>query len=652
MLTPRGFFFPVLKKNHLTALVGFLISALIALVIYWPGLQGGFFFDDGPSILQAEGVRLERLTPDALQLALASGDAGPSGRPVAQLSFALNHYFSGFSPFHYKLTNLVIHLATGLLALLLVLRLFAPVAQRPTVLIVASVVAALWLWHPLQLLAVLHVVQRMTSLSALFLLTAFLLHIAARQRGDATGWVQLLLAWAVMWPLAFFSKENGVIFPGLVLAWEWIIRRHYHGGLDHFARVLSVVLGLVLVAGVLYSVSAQGQWLWAGYAMRPFTLDERLLTEGRVLWFYLGLILFPRLEALGLYHDDFVLSTSLFAPWTTLPALAGLVGLLWLAWWLRARNPLAAFGILWFLLGHILESTFLPLEIAHEHRNYLPLFGVLLAGAAVLVRMFEVSGPRKTFAITLTAVAFAYFPFVTALRAHQFGTDLRRTQIEAQHHRLSAQAQHDAGSVLAADPEAASAISSVYAFARAHFELAGKLDPLNKMSWLGLIYLNCRADIPVERRWIEMLVERLRGTPFAPADRNVIYSLKELSINGALCLDRPDVEALFFAADSNPSTSAYVRAILYSWLADYRMLVVRDLPAAEAALESSLAIAPYNSSNRLKQAQLAFLQGHYDKARALLNRLPDAVLVNSERETAAMLKECLATDGSAKCVAQ
>ena len=57
--------------------------------------------------------------------------------------------------------------------------------------------------------------------------------------------------------------------------------------------------------------------------------------------------------------------------------------------------PLVSFGIAWFLVGHGMESTFLPLEIVHEHRNYLPLFGILLAVVSVLVRTLEKSGPGK-----------------------------------------------------------------------------------------------------------------------------------------------------------------------------------------------------------------------------------------------------------------
>ena len=80
-----------------------------------------------------------------------------------------------------------------------------------------------------------------------------------------------------------------------------------------------------------------------------------------------------------LYHDDITLSRGLLEPWTTLPAALGIAGLIAAAWLARRRAPVAGFGIAFFLGGHLLESTVLPLELAFEHRNYLPAFGPLLA---------------------------------------------------------------------------------------------------------------------------------------------------------------------------------------------------------------------------------------------------------------------------------
>ena len=625
-----------------------LAAALFLTLIYLPGFEGGFFFDDRPNILLAEGVRLTTLSPASLHQAWISGGAGPSGRPIAQLSFALNHYFSSFDPFSFKVTNLAIHFVNGLLVFVLVRHLLTAVrmpVKQNVVLIAAGTAAALWLLHPIQLLPVLHVVQRMTSLSALFLLAALCFHLRGRDLGGRAGAVWLLIAWALWWPLSFFSKETGVLFPLFVLAWELIVRRSTADQLDRFARAFTAVVGLCLLGGLIYALSPRAQWLWAGYEMRPFSLVERVLTEGRVLWFYLGLIAVPRLEALGLYHDDIELSTSLLMPWTTLPAMAGLLGLVWLAWRLRTRAPLVSFGIAWFLIGHALESTVLPLELAHEHRNYLPLFGLLLAAASVLTDALQRTGAYKTLGVTLAGVALAYLPFVTALRAHQFGDELRRTQIEAQHHRTSARAQYEAGLTLAGLSESANPNSPTHAFARRHYEMAGELNSNFKFSWLGLIHLNCQAGLPAERVEINELARRLKSTPFAPGDRNVLYSLKEMSIAGSICLTRPDVDALFAAALANPGVSPGVQAMLHSWHADYLWLQANDLPAAGAALGQSLKLNPANPSNRLKWAQLLFIAGERVPARQLLLDLRDANLAADERKT---LNELLAAGDMAQ----
>lgn len=633
-----------MRTSVFATLAAFVVCALLA-ALYTPGLQGGFFFDDEPSILYAEGVRLERLDASSLREAFAGGRSGPSGRPVAQLSFALNYHFSGFDPFAFKATNLAIHAACGVLVFLLCLRLYAAVRRKSAGLsettVFAGVVAVIWLLHPLQLTPVLHVVQRMTSLSALFLLAALLLHVIAREQGGRGGAALLVLAWGVLWPLSFFSKESGALFPFFVLAWELILRRNERGRLDGFARVFAVLAGLTLLGAAVYLALPSGRWLWAGYAVRDFSPFERMLTEGRVLWFYLGLIALPRLEALGLYHDDIALSTGLLTPWTTLPAWMGLAGLALLAWRLRSQAPLVSFGIVWFFVGHALESTLLPLEIAHEHRNYLPLLGILLAGVYGLNRLLAAPGPRRTLGATLAAAALLYLPFVTALRSHQYSGEILRTQIEAQHHRSSPRAQYEAGRALASQPEATQADSPAYSFARAHFERAGEASPGFKLGWLGLIYLNCRAGILAETGWIAELGRRLRNAPFGPGDSGALLQLKDLSISGTLCLKRAEVEQLFAAALDNPTAAPHHLVDMHSWLADYLVLSARDLPAAQIALERALALAPYNSGNRLKRAQLAILLGRRAETLEILAEVEKLPLKRAERELMAELRRCL-----------
>ena len=163
--------------------------------------------------------------------------------------------------------------------------------------------------------------------------------------------------------------------------------------------------------------------------------------------------------------------------------------------------------------------------------------------------------------------------------------------------------------------------------------------------------MNCSVGKKPDAAWIDELARRLRDTPFAPADRTLVYGLKEMSIAGTLCLDRPDVEGIFAAALANPTATASVKAVIHSWHADYLTLSARDLPAAQTELDLSLVIAPNESSNRLKRAQLAYLQGRWAEAAGMLNGLRDVPLSRSERATMTELATCLdARDTSVTCV--
>lgn len=626
-----------------------VLLGLTLVAVYWQGLAGGFFFDDEPNILRVEAIQLDSLSVESIRQAWNSGFAGPLGRPISQVSFAFNYYFSGFSPFAFKLTNLALHGLNGILVYLIALRLFAatsPDLTKGEARLRSYLAAAIWLLHPIQLTSVLYVVQRMTSLSASFLLLAFLLHVSSRQheRLALKHIYVLMFAWGVVWPLSLLSKESGALFPGFVAAYELIIRRAAYQKLDGFGRILLWCVGGGAAAALVYLFTPAAQWLWAGYEFRSFSLVERLLTEGRVLCVYLGLIFMPRMGEFALYHDDIVISTSLINPWTTLPALAGLMGLVACAWWYRSKFPLLSFSIAWFMVAHSLESTALPLEIAHEHRNYVGLFGIILAPLWGLSALISHAGTRRTLGISLAVALLGYLGLVTALRSHQSGNEVLRTQLETQYHPGSPRAHYEAAAALARQLSGDPRDLFTYVMARKHYEKAGTLDKSFKLSWLGLVHLNCMTGQKVEAAWTEELAHRLQFTPFAPGDASVLYSLKEMAIAGTLCLTRQDMQALFNAALSNNAASHHVRAKLYSWLADYLLLRERDLPAAQHALGQSLILAPANASNRLKWAQLLFLLGQEKEALQWLNALNNESLTRSEQKTRKNLLDCLASE--------
>lgn len=627
----------------------FGLAAAVLVAVYWSGLYGGFFFDDEANILAAEGIKLDSFSLESIRQALNSGISGPLGRPISQLSFALNYFFSEFDPFAFKATNLVIHGLNGLLVFLITQQILKSTHHRLSPSdnrLLSGFVAMAWLLHPIQITSVLYVVQRMTSLSALFLLSAVLLHISARQRkeADPTGIAMLLAAWLLLWPLSTFSKESGLLFPGFVGAYELIIRRHAYKKLDQLAGTFSYLLAAAIAGGALYLLTPHAQWIWAGYELRTFSLYERALTECRALWTYLGLIFLPTQGGFSLYHDDFTISSSLLKPWTTLPSLLGLLGLIGAAWLTRTRFPLVTFAIAWFLIGHSLESTILPLEIAHEHRNYVPLFGILLLPLSFYPNTDSLAGKNRTTTIALLTAVIIVLALISALRAHQFGNEIRRTQIESSYHPNSPRANYEAGATLARALSATPDNLTMYVLTRKHFELAGQLDPSFKFGWLGLINLNCITNRPIEPSWIETLAQKLQHSPLSPGDITLIFNLKEMSIARTLCLSRAEAQTLFSAAAANTTISPSTRAMIYSWQADYLVLRESDPSAAREILIESLKINPNAPSNRLKLAQLVLLLGRADEALTLIKEVSNAQLSRSERRTVEMLLTCLEKD--------
>ncbi|MFT3961565.1 tetratricopeptide repeat protein [Propionivibrio sp.] len=618
-----------------------LVTLLFA--VYWPGLHGDFFFDDTPSILTPDGVRMTSLSWASLRDAFYSGTSGPLLRPIAQLSFALNYLWRGFDPFLFKITNLAIHVTNTLLAFIFVYQLMqrGEHTNKRHCALEAAIITALWALHPIQLLAILHAVQRMTSLSAGFLLLGLILHLQARDAESPTRKAMLFAgAWLACWPLSILSKETGLLFPFLVLICEFFYPHTLGKRQDTFTRGLALACVISALSAIIYLLLPAGRWILAGYDFRPFSLSERLMTEARVLWNYADLLIAPRFHVFAIHHDDIPISSGLLSPPTTLIALIAWTAVLLLAWLCRKKQPAVSFGVFWFLTGHALESSFLPLEIAHEHRNYLPSLGLIFAGVVSISQLQKRVIKTKAVIAIITVIPLAYFSLITALRAHEFGDTLRLTQMEANNHPNSPRAQNTAGSALAALPQARDPISPIHALARYHYEASTRLSPSEKGSLLGLINLECNAGLKPSPPLIQELEKRLASPPFAPGDRNILFSIKETATTSpTFCLTRTDVDALFSGAFSNPSVTPWVKAIIHSWYADYLWLNQRDFLLAKRNLEDSLTLSPNNPSNQLKLAQLFFLSGEHGKATALLKQLRAARLNQGELRT---LNELLA----------
>lgn len=303
---------------------------------------------------------------------MAADISSPIGRPISNLSFLLNYPDWPASPWPFKITNLGLHLVVGALLFSLTNRLLGPATPPRQAYWVALLISAFWLLNPLNVSTTLYVVQRMAQLSSLIVLAGLLAYVHGRHRqaaGRRQGYVWMTAGVTLLAALAVLAKENGALLPLLALSMEYTVLRHHSGLAAPDRRWTVLFLWLPSIVLLVAMVYASGP---GAYAPRPFDMAERLLTEARVLFDYVWHWFNPLLSPRGVLAEGYPLSKGVLQPWTTLPAILGiLTALVWSVWY-RQRYPLAALAILFFLAGHAMESTVVPLEIYFEHRNYLP----------------------------------------------------------------------------------------------------------------------------------------------------------------------------------------------------------------------------------------------------------------------------------------
>ncbi len=154
--------------------------------------------------------------------------------------------------------------------------------------------ALIFVSHPIQTQAVTYIVQRMTSLCTLFYLAALLLYIYGRESASyRRRWI-LWTAGCVAWLLALGSKEIAATLPLVVWLYEWYFFRDLDGRwARQHAKFGLLAIGLLGLVAWAYLGSSPLERLMAGYERRDFTPGQRLLTQPRVVMFYVSLLAFP-----------------------------------------------------------------------------------------------------------------------------------------------------------------------------------------------------------------------------------------------------------------------------------------------------------------------------------------------------------------------
>lgn len=635
------------------------VALLITTAVYWPGLSGSWLFDDYPNIVDNAGVQPHEVSVSSLVRAAMSSPASEFKRPLASLSFAANFLASGLNPWSWKLFNLVVHLVNGVLVFLLARLLLlasSPESSDPATVggrdrradVVAALIAAGWMLLPINLTAVLFVVQREESMANLFVLLGLAGYVAGRMR-------MLLVdagpAWRSLWfcaaslalctTIGVLVKETAAMLPLYAFLVEWILfrfgRRPMAGlatptpgtgapATSHqrdmrIAGLFALVLALPLLVGLTWllpNVLAPSSW-----ATRDFTLGTRLLSEARIVCDYIAWTLTPTPDALSFYHDQFQISSGLLSPWTTLTSLLGIAALVGVVLRLRRRQPLVALGIALYLGCHVLTGTIIPLELVYEHRNYFASFGVLLAVVPWLTALAPrdlhpaTAYPRRhLLRRTLLGGLLAWWAGLTLATAYAWGDPLRLAQDLAARAPDSPRAQYELGRtyIIYSRYNPASPYTQA---AYAPLERAAGFPESSILPQQALIFMNSRMGRPIKAAWWDSMIAKLKARKPGVQDESSLAALVQCAQDGACRLPRDRMVQAFEAALDHPNPSARLQASY----GDYAWHTLGDHALGIRMVDGAVKDAPNEPAYRITLVRMLAAVGSIDKAREELQPL-------------------------------
>ncbi len=618
-----------LTAKHCTII---LLAILLCVFVYSPGLNGGFYFDDSANIENNELLHVEEFKLEAFWQAMWSGQAGLLKRPIAMLTFALDHYNFGLNPFAMKTINLLIHIANGLLLLCLMKILFGNIQvkrqKNNNLALISILVCTVWLLHPINLTNVLYVVQRMNSLATFFSLLSIISYVIGR-RGQiqrSGNWFLILFMCPLFAILALLCKENAVLIPYYILCVELFILNFKNA--DHIAsyinRTLVYSATLIPIIFCIIFFTLNFEWLSDWYANRDFTLTERIFTQARIIVWYMQMIITPNLNQMSLFVEISPLSSSLFQPISTLISVLFLLGLLFCAFYYKSKYPLLSFGISWFFVGHLLESTFIPLELVFEHRNYLPSFGLILAIIALAEIALRHIKKFNSLRIILPLAWLMILSYSTYARATHWESSISLALHDVEIHPRSSRANVYAG--LAYTQAAVGSKKQIdrdnYAIqADKHFLTAIEFEKTGLSSSIGRLIILFLLNKPIEDTFLKQLIDSLSVNNIDASTQSAISTLVNCQIENVCLLEDDALTELMNISINNPTLNFRNRASLLITFSEYYIRSGNNHEQAIKLVNKAISLDPDNIRYRLVLVNWFYQFGDYFKAKEQLKIL-------------------------------
>jgi protein O-mannosyl-transferase len=421
-----------MNNKAILTTAGIFAIILWGFSIYGNTFLSPFLFDDGYFIVNnAQIQNLSNLRP-------LFQDESNRRRFFTFLTFALNYHFGKENVFGYHFINISIHILNSLLVWLFVFQLLSlpclkdnPLSQHKGA---ASFLAALiFLTHPIQTQAITYISQRFTSLASFFYLSTVNIYIKIRLEliGSITRRRRILkysAAFMVCTILGVFSKEIMLTLPFVLILIEWFFFKD-SGGFNSLIKILPegmrskmsvlleergaqirvyfTLLFLGFISIFFIMISPSFQTLWKDVFFRGFSPLKYLFTQNRVIVTYIRLLFLPINQNADY---DYPWARN-YCEFSILLSLLLIIGLIFLAFKLKDKQPLISFGVLWFFITLSAESTFFPLpDLIMEHRVYLPAVGFCLI-LVMMVYGLLYNFKKFIFVMTCLIMIFSFLTF-------------------------------------------------------------------------------------------------------------------------------------------------------------------------------------------------------------------------------------------------
>ncbi|MBC8433840.1 MAG: hypothetical protein H8D96_18165 [Desulfobacterales bacterium] len=394
------------SQHQKRVIFAFVSLFIIIFAIYGNTFQVPFHFDDYVHITHNKKLHITELTLENIKKTFTHYNSPHSiYRPVAYFSFALNYFFGRDNVTGYHLVNISIHLTSSFFLFLFIFNtLKLPAIKEKcdsNAYLISLLATVMWASNPVQTQAVTYIVQRMASMAGMFYIIAMYLYLKGRTSNRAYAQIIFFVLCSVAALLALGSKENALMLPLSLIFYDLMLiqsisKENIKKNLMFFLLCVLIVVGFGFIATYGKPLSP-----FAAYKIRPFSLTERVLTESRIIVFYISLLLYPMTARLNLTHD-ITISYSLFNPLSTIFSILFIGSIIAVALFLAKKRPLISFSLIFFFLNHIVESTILPLELIYEHRNYLPSMFFFVPFAVLFIKSLSYFAYKKSMQTIIT----------------------------------------------------------------------------------------------------------------------------------------------------------------------------------------------------------------------------------------------------------